>query len=124
MKRLKTKRVLWTIAGLIAIGVIAALLLHKPEQPKIIGKLSKEDVSEISKVALNPERDALKEEARILLHQRKIGYAMLKMKRYIFVRVFSIQLIDSHRVRVAIGTGTNQEPYIELRKVGDRWIYW
>lgn len=107
MRRLKTKRVLWTIAIFVALSLIAVLLLHRPEQPKIIGKLSPGDVSDITESF----RSGIHRTVKALLINDLKSFSLLSLKRhYLYfgrLKVTSIEVVQSDIVLVSVGTGTN-----------------
>jgi hypothetical protein len=119
MSHIKTKRVLWTIAVLLALMFVAALLWHKHDEPKIIGKLSLKDVSEISKAVSGLERL----DVEFYLEHGDIRELIHSADNYVRNKIISIEVLTNGQVLITIGTGTNKnsdEWY--LVKEEDRWV--
>jgi hypothetical protein len=91
MSRIKTKRILWTIAVLVVLSFAAGLVLHKHVEPKIIGNFSPADISAISKATLKAERGLIKVGMRWHLKHRKVISLMRDTVDYAFINVLSIE---------------------------------
>jgi hypothetical protein len=107
MSRTKTKRIVWTLAVLLALSFVAAIVLHGHDGPKIIGNLSEEDVSEISRRTLRFQRRLLRERMRWNAKTREIRSLVKDIKNYASIKVVSIEAPLGGEGRVTLGAGTN-----------------
>lgn len=107
MSRIKTKRILWTIAVLLALSFLGAMVLHKHEEPQIIGKISPEDISAISKITLKFRRDQVKERMGRALQDMDILQLIMETADFARLRVLSIKAESGDQFEVSVGTGTN-----------------
>lgn len=122
MSRIRIKRIVWGIAVLIALSFVAAMVLHKHEEPKIIGNLSKEDVLETSRLALNFMRDQMKIHMRYDLKNKEFKAFAETLTLYPRVKVLSVERIGVVAVRVGIGLETNDErATLYEDKIGGAW---
>src|ERR1700752_1769608 len=109
MSRIKTKRIVGTIAVLLVLSFVAVMVLHKHDEPKIIGDLSKEDVSEVSRVARKFEKGLMRGQLSADLQNRDGLLFIRHLIDYTQVRVHSIEAETNGAVHVTAGEGTNAE---------------
>ncbi|HZV32949.1 MAG TPA: hypothetical protein VFB72_00095 [Verrucomicrobiae bacterium] len=96
--------------------------MHKADGPRIIGELGSGDALEISKVTLKAERHAEKWVMKMDLKSRKFGDLARLVCNYPFVKVVSIEAIDSEDVVVQLGAGNKKiQAQYTLEKEGACW---
>jgi hypothetical protein len=102
MSRIKTKRILWTIAVLVVLSFVLAIVLHKPDKPKITGNFSPADISAISKATLKSDRNSLKQGMRWHLKHKKIMSLIRDVTDYAFSKVSSIEAQPGGTIHVMV----------------------
>lgn len=105
---------------LLVLAAVAAIVLHKRDEPEVIGKLSKNDVAEISKVLMKSERKATKWLASRDLRKGDFGKAITEMRNYAAIKISSLELDDSGEVIVAVKFRNTEETtrYIFVKAKG------
>lgn len=121
MSRIKAKRILCTIAFLVALSFVAAMVLHSHGEPKIIGKFSPEDVSAIAELVLKSERESIKDHMRFNLRYMRIRAFFGDIKDYTYTKVLSIEDEGTEQAMVRIGTSTNEFGAYAVLKTEGVW---
>lgn len=122
MSRTMTKRIVWTIAALAALSFVAAMLLHKHDEPKIIGNVSSTDVTAISRSVRKSFRDIRMNDMTTAFKYRDYGRVMACLQFLFRYKVSYIEAVSTNVVAVWIGIGTNEpRTRIPFLKTNGAW---
>ncbi len=102
MTRPKTKRIVWTLAVLLALSFVAVMVFHKHEEPIIIGNLSKEDAAKISRLALHQVRFANRRSLIYYLHTGEIKKVITHSRSYLSAKVLRLERLPNGLVSVTM----------------------
>jgi hypothetical protein len=109
----KTKLVMkkkWVIviAVLIAVLFVAAMVLHRDYKPQIIGKISPEDASQISKLSLGYARGMIKGAMKNDLKSCHLKGFARDLKDFLAIKPISLKQVNGDLFAILLGTGTNR----------------
>ena len=110
------------MAILLALAFVAAMVLHKHEEPIIIGDLSKEDVSQISRVALRQIRVRLRDAFRIDVRARDVKGLVTDIQYYPSITVTNIEKLPTGVVSVKMRFKSGEiSAWCYVKKTDGEW---